>query len=364
MNYYETKNHLTQQIDPTRHKTLFILAAENSADDAEYLVNFANYYSINISGGIFPKVISDGVAINKGLIAGIYETATQSYFIDPEADKNENLKLCSEIGQNYDQAFLLVDGLSPHISSLLRFFNQHIGKQVTFAGGGAGYSGLRQKPCLFNNKGFRQDVALIFPTNHSFSLNMENGWEPLGPTLISNKTDANYLVEFNWRNAFSYYSYLIENTTGEKIDAATFSKTSSNYPVGIYTGDEQYSIRDLVSVNDQGHIATTTNVNEHTMLSLMHGNPDKLIAAARRLREQNLELLQQGDQLIYFHCLSREFCLGTSFQQELELLSSEISKQSQNPVVGVLSIGEIASSHHGNIIFQNKSIVSNITKNE
>lgn len=363
MNYFETKNHLIEQIDTSAHKSLFIMAAENSAGDAEYLINFANYHDINVSGGIFPKVIFNGASRNKGLIAGMYETAVQSYLIDPEADIDENIKLCSEIRQKHTQAYFLIDGMSPHIARVIQLFNQNIGKQVTFVGGGAGYSTLTQKPCIFNNSGIWQNRALIVPMDQPFVLSMEIGWEPLGPTLISNKTAGNYFLEFNWRNAFEYYSYIVEKTTGEKIDAANFAQTASHHPLGIYIGDGQFSIRDVMGVNDRGHIATTINVNEHTMLSLMHGNPEKLMAATHRLMEQNIDLLMPNHQLIIFNCLSRENCLGPMLQQELELIYQKASGRSGYPVVGVMSLGEIMSGHHGNIIFQNKSIVSNITQN-
>ncbi|MEP5254409.1 MAG: FIST N-terminal domain-containing protein [Winogradskyella arenosi] len=130
-------------------KTALIFISEEMEIDVLELIKNLNERCVNFVGGIFPKVISNHVIYDKGLVIGTIAEAVDSFIVKdlnsgnyniPTVRLNENTNYC---------AFTFVDGLSSNISDYLSELYKTFGSQLSYFGGGAGSISLQQKPCVF-----------------------------------------------------------------------------------------------------------------------------------------------------------------------------------------------------------------------
>jgi len=96
-------------------------------------------------------------------------------------------------------------------------------------------------------------------------------------------------------------------------------------------------------------------IERGTFVNLLHGNKESLISAASKAMETALKDHEnQPSEFIFFiDCISRVLYLEDDFKEELET----VSKKTELPVVGALTIGEIANSGKDYLEFHNKTSV-------
>jgi len=136
---------------------LMILVGEKSGNDLDGIREYLNSKDIRFFGGIYPRLLVEDKCLEEGFIIEKYEPVYLSivlpYLMRFKMDK-------SLIEDN--TALVLADGLSPKVQDLMDTIYDKVGNGVTYIGGGAGFYDLKQRACIFDNKGVYQDVAYVY----------------------------------------------------------------------------------------------------------------------------------------------------------------------------------------------------------
>lgn len=95
-------------------------------------------------------------------------------------------------------------------------------------------------------------------------------------------------------------------------------------------------------------------VPQESFVHVLHGSPESLLRAARKARDLASTSFGEGAPatMLFIDCISRVLFLGEDFGKELEMVSMP-----GVPMVGALTIGEIANSGRDFLEFYNKTSV-------
>ena len=305
-------------------ETLMILSPEKVVAELKENLNL----DISYFGGVFPGVIYKKNRYDDKIVAVRFQEKLK-IFRDSEMPENVTGSL-----------IVFVDGLYPQVEDILErvYFNYG---SISYIGGGAGSLTLKEIDCLFDNRGFFKKGCLFANLKKKIKLAVRHGWSDTGTTFIATKTNGRVIVELDWKPAFEVYKEHLEKR-GENISEENFFEVAKAYPFGVSKIEGEHIIRDPLSTKN-GTILCAGKVRQNSVLSLMKGDKDKLIEAARKCSET-----VESDRVFVADCVSRVLYLGDDFKKELKAIDREC--------FGPLTIGEVASSESF-IEFHNKTIV-------
>ena len=346
---------------------LFVCFHENLALGVPSFIELMNARGILIVGGIFPGLISNGSLKETGVLVQSLPLAEAPVLIE---NISTDFELPESLGKNTNTsdlhdftAFVFVDGLSAGISRLTSLLQDRLGDKVNYIGGGAGSASLVQKPCLFTNEGFVADAALVFVSSLSSCLGVRHGWERIAGPFIATKTIGNTILELNWENAFDVYREHVEKASESEFDLDSFSSQAKSFPFGLYREGQEDIIRDPIKMNEDGHLICVGEVDENSILYLMHGDEETLLRSAELATRDCCRQIQQdkGFKLGFIaECISRAQFLEEAFEKELEIITSSFKSYDELKTVGILTLGEISTYGRGYLEFLNKTLVTSI----
>ena len=347
----QIKNHV-------KDNAALISIAENTDVNIDQLIVLLNEAQIEFMGGIFPKVIHNdsindsGIVINT-LVDAVYIGCTQNI-------SNDNT-LVPKIDFEDDRDYSLityVDGLTSNISSFLSKLYQEYGMQTNYFGGGAGSLSLEQRPCVFTGQGIFQDAAVMCIMKMKSSIGVKHGWDKLAGPYIVTKAERNTIQEINWKSPFDIYKEVVELDSKSKFTEDNFFDIAKGYPFGIVRSNDEHVIRDPLIVNDKGELICVGQVEENTLVSIMKGKSDSLIAAASKAAKESAQMAVEPKKAIIIDCISRILFLEDDFQKELRSIISVLhDKHPEISISGALTLGEISSFGNGYLEFYNKTVV-------
>ncbi|HOJ77046.1 MAG TPA: FIST C-terminal domain-containing protein [Bacillota bacterium] len=333
----------------SRSEKLMVLTADKSADEVPKLIEWLTAQGIKFFGGIYPALLVGDKAMREGFVIQKYQPIFSSMVLpqmipDP-IDPNE---------LEDATAIVLVDGLSNKFKSLTDTVYQKLGDKVKYIGGGAGFYGLAQKPCIYDNDGLYKDVLYICIVKGCHEVAVEHGWEKLdGPYTITSAA-GNVLKEINYRNAFEFYKDAIESIENVRLGKEDFFNFAKEHPFGIEQHvNENFFVRDPILVNERDEIICVANIPEGSNLYILKGSLFSLLKSSIRIAEHCAKEAPAQYTPLLFDCISRAMFMGEKFEVELSNIQNEL----QYMVEGALSIGEIASQNDGELIIHNKSTI-------
>lgn len=330
---------------------LLVLATPEVAVDAESFESVLSSLEVPVFGGTFPEVVYDGETYDTGaVVVGLptepFVTAVPE-LSDPET--NHRTGLDPNLPSNYETAFVFVDAYATEIESFIDALFRTYSVALDFVGGGAGTLD-EQGPCLFTNEGVIEDAAVIAAIREPITIGVKHGWEQIAGPFRVTDADGSRLETLDGRPAFEVYREIVDEAAGSSLTAENFFETAKSYPFGITRMDAEQIVRDPYSVDD-GAITCFGEVPEGEFVTILEGDPESLIDAAR-----NAYAIAQrgegGDALCLFDCISRVLYLEEEFDRELAAVTAD-----GLPVVGALTIGEIANDGSGHLDYYNKTAV-------
>jgi len=333
-------------------QTNLLLIAEGMPINILDLIKEANEVGISLAGGIFPKVFSEKTTYDQALILKHIQSEDQPLLLKDIGKGKLDLELPDL--QSSRSCFVFADGLMENIPRMLERLYEQYGKNINFAGGGAGSLTLSQQPCIFTNDGLYQDAALIVPTNLTITSGVKHGWGKIAGPFIANKTEGNKILELNWRPAFDVYKEIVEQHSEQKFESDDFFSIAKGFPFGINKSGHEVIVRDPIS-NDDGALTCVGNVSQNVSLSILQGQNEKLISSASEAANESLAEGFQDNLVI--DCISRILYLEDDFVKELDSVGSVLKAKSDQLVEGALTLGEISSSDEGPLELYNKTIV-------
>ena len=341
---------------------LLVCVAAGGSPDLDAIASALCDLPNPLIGGLFPEVLvgrtrhAEGVLVVR--LGGLGEPVIVMDFEDTSVALQGLTAVRPTSCPERSTAVVLVDGLAPDISRLLGATYNEFGSRVRYWGGGAGSLALDDRPVLFTRAGAFRGGAIIALTSFEARLGVHHGWSHYRGPLVATRTRGNRVEQLNWKNAAEVYGAAIRNDVGDgtpfEIGDFTFA-----YPLGIQRQDDEFIVRDPIGVDSDGALLCVGDVPENTVLSILQGAPEALIAAARSAAQEAARPAETPPRLcLIADCVSRVRYLGDAFGQELDAIADGLGDVMEGvEPVGVLTLGEISSRGDGYLELFNKTCV-------
>lgn len=343
----------------SKNDCLLFMVAENTVFDYDALQSNLNALDVNFIGGIFPEILYDKQRLNSGFIIKTIHLSVSPLLIQDLENYSFQELNTNSILDDSKSALIFIDGLTANIANFLSNIFNELGDTISYIGGGCGSLSLEQKPAVFNNEGFFQDAAVVVFLKKEMSLGVKHGWQEIKGPFVASSSNKNVVKELNWQNAFEIYKSVVEEDSGRSIGIDNFFDVAKSYPLGIIKENEEQLVRDPIATNEAKELLCVGEVPENAVLSILKGEKDSLIDAAHLATQEAVSKVTGTiDDVLIIDCISRVLFLEDNFHLEIEAIDTYLYTQTDiaNPVEGVLTLGEIASSE-GYIEFHNKTIV-------
>lgn len=344
---------------------LILLAAKN-APPLDQLVSAVSTAHGRFAGGIFPGVLSDGQKYEEGaVVLALPALAPPLVVTGIDRDGGQIPSLPEGMAAHLDKrctALVLLDGLAPNLSVFLGNLFALAGNAMHYLGGGAGPASLEHVPCLFTGDGVFRDAAVVLFLDLDSALGVRHGWARFAGPVLATRTRGNRVYELNWKQAFEVYRELVEPSAGSRLRREGFYGVASGYPFGMIRERAEYIVRDAVAVGPEGELVCVGEVPENTVLNILHGDPERLIAAAAEAAaEAAAGVSGRAACCLVVDCVSRSLFLREDFGRELAGVAAKVRAADRGLTSeGVLSVGEVSASGEGYLNLFNKTIVVGI----
>jgi len=311
--------------------------------------------SVPIFGGIFPEIIYRGEKKATGaLTVGLSskpDVTTVSDLSDAETSFREALDPDLP-SKGYETAFVFVDAHATNIEAFIEALFRTYSVELNFVGGGAGTLDADNQPCLFTNEGVLEDAAIVAAVPEPMEIGVKHGWQEIAGPFRVTDAEGSTLTTLDGKPAFSVYRDVIEAHSGTVVTEANFFEVAKSYPFGISRMAAEEIVRDPFAVGEDGSITCFGEMPEGQFVTVLQGDPDSLIAAAQTAYDHALSGTDPTAALFFFDCISRVLYLESAFDRELAAV-----KPDELPVLGALTIGEIANDGAGHLDYYNKTAV-------
>jgi hypothetical protein len=356
---FESAPGLVQQLlDVKSKQTPWLLCiSDQHAEALSSLFEAAKQNDLRICGGLFPGLIDGAQRRDTGVIAIPLPDGSQ---IIPASVNREGIKWFDQlpvIPDNTPTSMLLfVDCLSTGIARYLEEIYDRYGTSVQYAGAGAGYRDLRSSPSIFTDSGFLPSGGLLIIMPITATSSVRHGWKRVAGPFIATRTRDNLLQEINWEPAGTFYRGLVESLAPELKEKSVFPDLSSRFPLCIARQSAEDVVRVPVDINEDDEIAMLSDFSENSAIYLLEANPQTLIGAAREAI-RDCSTSEEIDTCLVLDCFTRSLILDQDYGRELEAVLEELEGFSDQPLQGVLALGEIFGDRRSSLEFYNKTFV-------
>lgn len=289
--------------------------------------------------------------------------------ITPEGGKNAFLS-GQELGSNLlleakgyrrEICLLLSDGLSENTSGVIQGLQNVLGRSFPFIGAGASDNFAFKQTAQFYNDALlhKSAVAALLSGKLSYALGIRHGWKPLGKIHTITQSRANVIESIDGKRAGLLYEDYFAKTLPEL--KKEILRINILYPIGIcLEGENEYLLRNIISLNDDGSIITQGDVPQGTSMRIMIGTKESALSAARQAAEQVKSSLRNKEPnlAIVMSSASRARLLGRDIDEEFKVIRETLGKDV--PLAGFYSYGEYAplgsTSYYGQTYLHNQTI--------
>jgi hypothetical protein len=345
-------------------KSLLVLAADANGFTPAQLDARLQALPIPVFGGIFPEIIADGQNLKLGSLVCALPITAQVHHIeklsDPDVDYFPATEALEAQIPSGSTLVILVDGLSKRIASVLENLYEVFGSRYRYLGGGAGSLSFKQKPCLISNQGLMMDCAQITALSAPVSLGIDHGWHKFaGPFFVTGAYD-NTITTIDYKPAFEVYREVVEADSGQQFTADNFFDLAKAYPFGLDRLSGDVVVRDPL-FRDGNKLVCVGEVPANHIIYILKGEADSLLEASQRCA-QRAQTDAPSLVGLLFDCISRTLFLEERFAEEVNNIHSTLPNGV--PLVGGLSLGEIADAGNTCLEFFNKTAVLGILTRE
>lgn len=355
----ELENLLTAMQGDSSIQSILILACDANEFTKEKINPVLKSIQTPLLGGIFPEIMHNSEKLKKGtIVAGLTEPAEIILIpnmSDMDADYEEIIDEKVPETPNAKTIFVFVDGLAKRINSLIDSLFNIFGLEMNYIGGGAGSLSFVQKEVLFTNEGLIKDAAILAITNIDSGVGVSHGWTDVeGPFKVT-ESDQSVIKALDCKPAFQVYKNVVEKHSGKTLDADNFFDIAKGYPFGISKLGAEKIVRDPFSLDAGDALVCVGEVPQDAFVYILNGNTESLVNAAKQALSLGVESMPEGAShktTFFIDCISRVLFLDEEFDKELNaVLNAGI------PMIGALTLGEIANSGKDYLEFYNKTSV-------
>ncbi|PWQ95351.1 FIST C-terminal domain-containing protein [Leucothrix arctica] len=355
MAYFEKQ---LQDVEERGIKSITFLIASEYLQNQDTIDPFLKNMTVPVSGGVFGEVIYDGQYFTDGMIAVLWFHETRvSTFLDAS-------NLSSVLYQQQDS---ILEG-TDHKTSLV-FSNTKMraaeaaldtlyyrnGQSSQYAGTGTGILSDLDGSSIVTNDGLVADAVQITSFPYKQKNHVGHGWAVLsGPHLVT-ESEQNRVKTLDYQAIKPYYESLIKNSVGDEANDLTFQQMIEIYPIGIQPYDEDMIVRAIQSSDDED-MHFFGDIPEFSSVYILSGKQENLLNYVRNKADSFKTIASEKPDLsIVFSCSGRRAHMAEKSDEELAILTNSMGNSRQ--IIGVRSIGEIASNSTGLACFHSMSLV-------
>lgn len=343
-----------------------LLVAQGAPVELEALVAGLAGAGAEVMGAIFPGLIVGRALLREGALAlGFSSGARRVVFPDlgaaaPELESEMSRLYTAGRSPRPPSVLLFLDAVSgaSHVGRFLETLQLYFHVSARYVGGGAGRSDLSAKPCLFTEtEVLPPGGGMALRVERELSVSYRHGWTKLAGPFFVSRSENTLVLELDWRPAAEVYAEVLrqEGLLGT-LESMDFAKMSPLYPLGLLKLGELVVVRDLLAMTPEGGLRTFGRIPQHSVLSILRGEPDALIGAAKQVATEVSSSPpghRSGGGTFVADCVTREIALGPRYAEELAVLGDAF----EDRAVGALTLGEVASGRDRFVDFFNKTIV-------
>jgi hypothetical protein len=241
-------------------------------------------------------------------------------------------------------ALLLPDAQAGNLQDIIRGAYGMLGAGVPLVGGCAANNGVgttSTAPLLLDDKALEASVvAASVVSDNPFGIGLQHGWERTGDPLTVSSAEGAVVFGLDGQPALDLYLERLNAPAECWSDPMAFQKFALRHPLGIRRprGDE---IR-VVAHADYEHrtVSSAADVPEDSVISLMRGDEEGLLAATDRAFEEAIEALNGRTPIgfLVFDCIGRR----GAFSSGVTDVDRMVERAGGAPFAGFYSHGEIA----------------------
>jgi hypothetical protein len=329
--------------------------------------------SVNIIGCSSLGIISNQGIFKRGLVTmllnlpeGVYCNTAFVKGISAKSVTNAGEELGEKLLYGFKNiprglSVIFSDGLMRDGSSFLYGLRERVGWSFPLAGASASDNLEFKRTYVYFNDEAINDAAcgILWGGKLNFGLGVKHGWKPLGQPRQVTKSTANIVYEIDGVPAEKIYREYFDYDTSRL--RSELKRLSILYPIGIHlAGEEEYLLRNILSIEDGGALVCQGNVPEGSLVRLMIGTKESCLAAtSQALDEVKEHLLGKEVNFVFvFDSVSRYILLGRQANRELEIIKDKLGKDT--PIIGIYTYGEQAPlkaiNYQGRVYFHNQTI--------
>lgn len=260
-----------------------------------------------------------------------------------------------------DFSVIFSDGLIEEGSNFISGLQERLGSSFPLIGASASDNFIYNKTYVYSNEGVFNNAAcgVLWGGKLNFGLGIKHGWKPLGKPRIITKSEANIVYEIDDFPAVNLYQEYLSASPAEL--KKQLRRISTLYPMGIYLpGEEEYLLRNIVSIEEDGSLLCQGNVPLGSQIRLMIGTKESCLSATEHACEEAKRGLgiHNPDFVFVFNSVSRYTLFGRYANKEIEIIKKHFGKDT--PIIGFYTYGEQAPlqaiDYRGKAYFHNQTI--------
>lgn len=241
---------------------------------------------------------------------------------------------------------LLTDGLSGGGEQLVSdLYDRRVQSGTQIVGGAAGDEG-RFAATLVGATGQTDTnaaAALHVFSKTPWGLGVDHGLRSTSKPMRVTKAEANVVFEIEGQPAFAAYEKHAA-ARGIRLTRENAGAYLIANELGVHFFERIGRARAPLSVGPDGSLACAGEIPRGSMVSILDGDPDSMVRAARSAAEQAQANLRGETPagVLVFDCVCRGMILKEDFRREVEAVRAVFRDV---PIAGFLTYGEIARSH-------------------
>jgi len=245
-------------------------------------------------------------------------------------------------GPRHLTTVLLTDGLSGSGERLVFDMYDRMRGRGQIVGGAAGDEGrfVETRVGSHERSGVDSATAMHVASATPWGVGVNHGLRSTTKPMRVNKAEGNVIFELDGEPAFEVYRRYAarQGTTLTRENAGPYLIGNE---LGIHFFDKITRARAPLSVGIDGSLTCAAEIPQGSMVSILDGEKDSMVAAARSAAEEAKDRLGGATAagVLLFDCVCRGMILKDDFNREVEAVRSIFGGV---PLAGFLTYGEIA----------------------
>lgn len=341
-------------------KSVLVLACASNDFPQPAMDSAIASFQIPIFGGLFPGILHEDQLYETGTIAiGLPVTPVIQVVegLSRDIPSFEEEIDTETFGQlRGGTMFVIVDGMSLRVNTLLSSIANIVGMSMAYIGGGASSLDFEDTPSVICNGGLKKDCAVIAHIPNASGIGIGHGMKPVAGPFAVTSAHFTHMKTLDWKPAAAVYKDQLSQSPLHEAEKLSFIGTDWNFCFGLNRLDSEPIILEPVQETEEGELIFMQELRQNEIVNIMHVDEEAILRSAVTARTNAIAELghdRKPSMLLSFDCVSRKLFLEQRFHEELEALSTGDILH-----VGALSFGgEIGTSGKDYLDYHNRTCV-------